>query len=774
MVDPTQVREQITKQRKELAEARKRAESIRLKRETQAELRKRDLAGKIAREKAERKVEKERTKQVGVVAQEQKTFEKEAAETEKSLREFEAQQKRAKQYETALKVYTGQIVAPRGFKEIPLEIRQKAQAESFELERTAQAKEDFAYKEAVKKITGLDPIITRDAKTGKIILRGVDDPVAKMSVKIESLPRQKLEALARKGLINIEEYKVKEPVWKGGFIGSKLQKALEKPKEITMKESIIKQSELPSLRKQSNILLPSEGQEAEKEQKPEKQRITTTGDAVIDIPETSPFKKGETIVLTKEGRLRRTFPFGLEPSPFTSAFFKVVEEDGDKKLVQTKTPKTVVGVLGEAFGFLQTKIVQPTVEAIFPESWAKLKVEDVPVVRSILPTTQAETKEFVGQVGLTSFLGIAFDTGAASRTEAKVNIRGKKKSLGDIFAELFAETEKAAAKGKREELRKIIQKIIKDAAKTGDQKKVERAVNVVSALQENLIQKGLISGINRPAITPANYQTQAPSLILSIETVGRVPLGGLKAAGLLTGSVTGLQFGKPTKSPLESGLGRGEVPFEEKTRIKVLTRMLTPQKVKTSTKEKPKQDLGLSQFIGQKVDTSQKQIPRTRTQTRTLLKTVQVAKQLQKQKARQILQQIKRFKKPSGVPLLLRFGDKKKALKREFQRDGGFEAFGRRYGKDISLGLFTTKRRAAKKLKQFLKGGLGASGFLEEKGEPVPIGELKFSFGEEFRPSKKDPFRVVQKRSFRLGTGGEIFEIQRAKRQKTKKVKWLS
>lgn len=237
MVDPAQVREQITKQRKELAEARKRAESIRLKRETQAELRKRDLAGKIAREKAERKVAKERAKQVGAIAQEQKRFEKEATATEKKLREFEAQQKRAKQYETALKVYTGQIVAPRGFKEIPLEIRQKAQAESFELERTAQAKAEFEFKEEVEKITGLKPIVVRDIKTGKIELKGVEDPVARMSVRIESLPQAQLEKLSKAGLIGIEQIKSE---WKGGFEGSKLQKALEgKQVPLSVKEGII-------------------------------------------------------------------------------------------------------------------------------------------------------------------------------------------------------------------------------------------------------------------------------------------------------------------------------------------------------------------------------------------------------------------------------------------------------------------------------------------------------------------------------------------------------
>lgn len=90
-----------------------------------------------------------------------------------------------------------------------------------------------------------------------------------------------------------------------------------------------------------------------------------------------------------------------------------------------------------------------------------------------------------------------------------------------------------------------------------------------------------------------------------------------------------------------------------------------------------------------------------------------------------------------------------------------FEIFGRRYGKDIFLGTEKTSVAASLKLKSFLKNTLGASGYLTESGKP-----FRPYLGFEFAPSKKESFRIVQKRRYRLGTGSELSEILSAKKNK--------
>lgn len=97
-----------------------------------------------------------------------------------------------------------------------------------------------------------------------------------------------------------------------------------------------------------------------------------------------------------------------------------------------------------------------------------------------------------------------------------------------------------------------------------------------------------------------------------------------------------------------------------------------------------------------------------------------------------------------------------------------FEAFGRRFGKDISLGKTKSKKKAEEELEKFLSRTLGASGFVEFEGKKVTTGLIK---RKGYRPSKVEPLRVVQMRSQRLGTFGERREIKGAK--KKKKIKWF-
>lgn len=90
---------------------------------------------------------------------------------------------------------------------------------------------------------------------------------------------------------------------------------------------------------------------------------------------------------------------------------------------------------------------------------------------------------------------------------------------------------------------------------------------------------------------------------------------------------------------------------------------------------------------------------------------------------------------------------------------GDFTVFVRKGGKDVKYVTAKTKEEAVKSLTRKLKGTISASGFVESGGKKLSIGDLGIVNGE-FRQSKVDPFRVVQKKGKRLSSKSETSSIQ--------------
>ena len=100
-----------------------------------------------------------------------------------------------------------------------------------------------------------------------------------------------------------------------------------------------------------------------------------------------------------------------------------------------------------------------------------------------------------------------------------------------------------------------------------------------------------------------------------------------------------------------------------------------------------------------------------------------------------------------------------------------FGVFVRKGGEDISIGTVGTKGEAKRLLKSKLSKTLRASGFVEKGGVKLKVGELG-GLGFGFEKSKKDSFRVVEKKTRRIKKGsGEVSEILafRKKPRKSKK-----
>ena len=209
---------------------------------------------------------------------------------------------------------------------------------------------------------------------------------------------------------------------------------------------------------------------------------------------------------------------------------------------------------------------------------------------------------------------------------------------------------------------------------------------------------------------------------------------------------------------------------------------------KTDSKSKQNQVslLKMSQDSKSKQDTLTKQVQITKQDSKqdsmlkSLLVSVSATKTKQVQKNKQIQDQIFKRGQPQRPqrptyprpPILPTTSSLPKRLLKRMETEG-FEVFGRRFGKDISLGVFKSKAKADQRLDRFLRGTLGRSGFLK-KGKKKVRSNL---MGGMYRPSKADPFKVVQKRKYSLGTRSEVGEIQMFKKRKgskKKKSNWFS
>lgn len=118
------------------------------------------------------------------------------------------------------------------------------------------------------------------------------------------------------------------------------------------------------------------------------------------------------------------------------------------------------------------------------------------------------------------------------------------------------------------------------------------------------------------------------------------------------------------------------------------------------------------------------------------------------------------------IPPILDLGKgktKRQPTKREI-----FKAVSRRFGKEITIGKFTSKEQAEKILKKYIFGGLARSGAIKKSSGEA----LDLDLGSAFRKAKSQKLKgfVVQKNPLQFGT--ETREIQMFKKQsKKKKVK---
>lgn len=240
------------------------------------------------------------------------------------------------------------------------------------------------------------------------------------------------------------------------------------------------------------------------------------------------------------------------------------------------------------------------------------------------------------------------------------------------------------------------------------------------------------------------------------------------------------------------GLGLTKIPFAgagqfERTEEVAIT---VPGKIEQSTITKSDQSskqesVGIN-VVKQKLDLNLNQIPKISIKNIQELK--QISLPLIKESLRQRSATLQRSKLsldtvttpslqrspnpdiPIKTPKLPDSQLFERAKKLAKEKPSLFEIFVKESGKDVSLGKVRTQAQAESILGGKIRSKLVASGFLEEGGVKLKTSQLKTFGSSEFRTSKKDPFRIVERKSRRLRKGTTGKQIQAFKTKKNKKT----
>jgi len=179
--------------------------------------------------------------------------------------------------------------------------------------------------------------------------------------------------------------------------------------------------------------------------------------------------------------------------------------------------------------------------------------------------------------------------------------------------------------------------------------------------------------------------------------------------------------------------------------------------------------LKVNQIEPQNLKSNQVNIQQTKLAQVQVLKQMLKLKQVQVQQAKQKVSQTskqnqiwKKIKSPPPPPPPPRYSSSIEKIAAKEKLKDIFQAVIRRRKQDTIVGEFGTAKEALSKVLSIEKGTLAAGGFISQNGKPIKIPSMFLN--KEFTQGKKESFRVIQKREFRLGTGSEVREIKQAKR----------
>ncbi len=477
--------------------------------------------------------------------------------------------------------------------------------------------------------------------------------------------------------------------------------------------------------------------------------------------------------------LREPLPFGMTPFGKGVAWVRYDERTG--RYVPTEPPPTVVGMVSKAFWEVERKVEE--------------KLGEPPFLRLKFPLTP-EIYDIPGQLALWAFFTPAFKTGTESIqkaiTKTKFEGLGKKLSYEEkmMLKEKIKRTIKSA---KKEDLAKWVKnalKKIKDDPSLSQQEKMMKAEWLRALIIE--------AKTGRPIITESGkidyfaYQNAVKSLSRKVPektteeiiyVIEKVP--EMKFTGVISGITSAL--GKLIKEKKEKVKEREKVgigvvsasPFfkEEKGRERVApkgvpkiaprVKTLEKQIPKIAPKEKPRVTPREIPRIIPKLKISSRVVPKERQRIAFGVPKPYFRPEPEKQKKKKRKKQRSRLIIP--IPILLKKEKEKKIKGKKRRRKEIFIPEIRRYKKWYPLGKYPELEKAKEKAKGVVLTTLGASLRIRRKvGRKEEFVKLKPS-SRIFRPSKVEPFVIVQKREARLMAIPERREIVSARRGR---IRW--
>lgn len=381
-------------------------------------------------------------------------------------------------------------------------------------------------------------------------------------------------------------------------------------------------------------------------------------------------------------------------------------------------------------------------------------------------------------IGKGIFFSPAMSTGTAQTLEQKQISKQISKTRFDKLNKVKAQLEKNVANKKTgEEQIKYLVDLYKKYVVTDEQKAGFKIF--LQELQDKQILKPIIritpmGRTSVPTIIPKPVSSTVQNeVLINIETLS--PMGNIKGAGTILG----------VSSTKKQSQKQEEVQPQKNELLTISPTILGLIPLgKMKQNQMQSQTFGQTQVQSQAVGQIQPQIS-SQTQIQkeialqmgislSALKQTQLQKQFQlqkqSQKQTQVQKSILKLTQPQIFLKKSQLFSLSKPLSVKTTSDI-FKTYYRRKKKDIFIGKFEGLETAKQKLIKSLKSTLGASGFVTKNEKKIPFKELKLGF--EFTPSKKDLFRVVQKREFRLGTRSEVQEILSSRKTKGRKIKWL-
>jgi len=402
-----------------------------------------------------------------------------------------------------------------------------------------------------------------------------------------------------------------------------------------------------------------------------------------------------------------------------------------------------------------------------------------------------ETKKLLTELGGTYLTFAFFAPAMTTATTAKVKAKVKTKTKSTLTKK---EAEKLIEEGIRNKFyiqgdEEAIRTALRKAYESGNKKLIKDAEELVrralGSANANFIIKDVraaypITKVPKDLIQEVTITAELPNIPPQLENLPSIVTGVKGSESIYAGkgqyertneflvkspqAKTSNFFINENllKTPSSNLLRSGPSQFLKVSEV-LKNRQLSSPILRTPQATKSSQSLwtATSTLLGQK--TMQKQILRSRTIQIQVPKTKQIQIMKSRLKTKQIRIPKVKLKIPR-FPLILPTKKSVRRIKRKKKKADIFLVETKRFGKWIPIGKPGPLGRVLEAGKVRVKKTLAASLRIREAktGRLVQIAPL----GKEFRPGKKDPFKLVQRRKYRLSSPTEVKEIQLAKKAK--------